>query len=192
MAPTLATVDQLKGWINEKGAEHDAALDLLLERVEATLEAELGQHLVGEEDREFILRGYGHREVTIPQKVAAVLAVAAREDVMQPWTALSPSAWETGAGVGSQLGAGAVVRRVDGQVFPPGAALVSVTATCGYDSEADVPGDLKQVVLDFAGFLWRNRGTQQAATLDPTVILGDRLPRYLQGLLGRLRYRRFL
>lgn len=94
------------------------------------------------------LEGGGGYELHIGLDFESVTEVAVRSALSDSWDVLDTDAYEYTAH-GSQL------LRVDGLEWPVGTALVKVTGLRGYATTAEVPGPIRQLVLDLVGWQFR-------------------------------------
>lgn len=144
----MIPVFQLRDYcgITNSDAKDDTVLAGLEARAVELISQETGCYWGAEEaSHTYYLDGSGGVLVWLPDHNATIASVEVRWSVDSEFSALDATDYEQD---GRQL------RRVDGDIFPLGAALVRVIASRGY-ADGAAPAVIRQAVMDYVNFMFR-------------------------------------
>lgn len=152
----MFTDAQLLAYIGPNGAigtEEATILSDIESRTVALVERATGMFLGASASFVYLLDSGGGVIRWLPAEVSAVTTVETRGSVSEAFSALDSADWEF-LTTGHALGKSERLIRIDGGEWPDGDALLRVTATRGYATDAE-PGPLRQLVLDLTAWQYR-------------------------------------
>lgn len=146
----MYTADELKAYLGAGAVS--AAETTVLTDIEARacelVERATGRVWNSSGSATLVLDGSGDEFAFVGLDVAALTSVSVRSEVSADWTVLDTDAYEFTAHKSK-------IVRVDGDVWPEGRSLVRVVCTRGYSDPDDVPGPIRQLVLDLTNWQFR-------------------------------------